>query len=256
MNPMLDIQIHAQPDETTCGPTCLHSVYHYYNDPLPLAQVIDECASLEDGGTLAVLLGCHALSRGYRATIVTFNLSIFDPTWFADADGNRTPAERSRHLVERLEAQSRVKSSEKLRVASQAYIDFLNLGGQLKMRDLSVPMLQHYLGLGVPLLTGLSSTYLYQSAREHANGDEDDIGGYPTGHFVILRGYDAARRIAQVADPYRANPLGEEHDYEVDLDRLVCSILLGVLTYDANLLIIESADVAEHHPMKNTDRKA
>ena len=34
--------------------------------------------------TLAVLLGCHALRRGYEATIYTFNLQVFDPTWFEE----------------------------------------------------------------------------------------------------------------------------------------------------------------------------
>lgn len=43
----------------------------------------------------------------------------------------------------------------------------------------------------------------------------------------------------RVADPYLPNPLAEDHYYEVELDRLVCAILLGVLTHDANLVMIE-----------------
>ena len=31
----------AQPDEVSCGPTCLHSVYRFYGDELPLAQGIE-----------------------------------------------------------------------------------------------------------------------------------------------------------------------------------------------------------------------
>jgi len=34
------------------------------------------------GGTLAVNLANHALRRGYRALIVTYNLTVFDPSWF------------------------------------------------------------------------------------------------------------------------------------------------------------------------------
>src|SRR5690606_6247143 len=75
-------QILRQPDETTCGPTCLQSVYGYYGDHVELGQVIDEAGTLREGGTLAVFLGCHALQRGYEATIFSFNLQVFDPTWF------------------------------------------------------------------------------------------------------------------------------------------------------------------------------
>ena len=35
------------------------------------------------GGTLDVFLANHALKRGYDATIFTYNLDLFDPTWFA-----------------------------------------------------------------------------------------------------------------------------------------------------------------------------
>ena len=77
----LELEMLPQPDDTTCGPTCLHAVYRYYDDPVPLPQLIDEVEPLSTGGTLAVSLACHALRRRYRATIYTYNLTLFDPTW-------------------------------------------------------------------------------------------------------------------------------------------------------------------------------
>ena len=82
MTTRLHLDITMQPDDFTCGPACLHSVYDYYGDAISLDQVITEVQSLKGGGTLAVLLGNHALRRGYRATIYTYNLHVFDPTWF------------------------------------------------------------------------------------------------------------------------------------------------------------------------------
>ncbi len=228
----LELEILPQPDDTTCGPTCLHAVYRYYDDELPLDQVIAETPRLSKGGTLAVMLACHALRRGYRATIYTFNLEVFDPTWFAQHE----------NLVEKLQAQMKAKESAKLRTASQQYIEFLRLGGQLKLRDLNANLIRRYLKRGIPILTGLSSTFLYQSERERHDLVPDDVAGLPTGHFVVLCGYDKHDGQVNVADPYLPNPLGEAHHYEVGLDRLVCAILLGVLTYDANLLIIHAAD--------------
>ncbi|HPF71947.1 MAG TPA: cysteine peptidase family C39 domain-containing protein, partial [Candidatus Krumholzibacteria bacterium] len=76
---VLPFEIAPQPDETTCGPTCLHAIYRYYGDDIPLDQVVREVPTLEQGGTLAVLLAGHALARGYRAAIHTYKLQIFDP---------------------------------------------------------------------------------------------------------------------------------------------------------------------------------
>ena len=58
------LKILTQPDDSTCGPTSLHAVYQYFDDDISLDQVIAEVSFLQEGGTLAVMLGCHAL-QGY-----------------------------------------------------------------------------------------------------------------------------------------------------------------------------------------------
>ena len=226
----LKLEILPQPDLTTCGPTCLHAVYGYFDDGLPLAQVIAEIPQLVDGGTLAVVLGRHALQRGYKATLFTFDLQVFDPTWF------RHPPET---LAEKLRQQIAVKDSLKLHTATDAYLDFLALGGQIRMQDLTNELIRKYLNRSAPILTGLSATYLYQEMRELPDSTPDDIRGWPTGHFVVLCGYDRKSREILIADPLHPNPMAEGPRYHVSIDRVKCAILLGVMTYDANLLIIE-----------------
>ena len=61
----------------------------------------------------------------------------------------------------------------------------------------------------------------------------------PAGHFVVLCGYDRVEKTVLVADPYQPNPLAPGQQYVVSIDRVICAILLGILTYDANLLIIQ-----------------
>src|SRR5688500_11566743 len=78
----LPVNILPQPDETTCGPTCLHAVYRYWGATEPLDEVISRNYRMQHGGTYAVYLACDALRKGYRATIYTYNLLVFDPTWF------------------------------------------------------------------------------------------------------------------------------------------------------------------------------
>ncbi len=226
----LPFEILPQPDETTCGPTCLHAIYRFYGESLPLEQVVAEVSMLEGGGTLAVLLACHALRRGYRATIYTYKLQLFDPTWLS-GPGTNLPA--------KLRAQMACKEDPKLHAASRAYLEFLELGGELRFEDLTTGLIRKFLNRGTPVITGLSATYLYRSPREFGpNADYDDIRGEPSGHFVVLRGYDRQQRTVLVADPLAANPVGSGQRYEVNIDRVICAILLGVLTYDANLLIV------------------
>jgi len=71
------------------------------------------------------------------------------------------------------------------------------------------------------------------------NNQDDNISGFPSGHFVVLCGYDKEKREVLVADPYKTNPVSNDHYYMVSIARLLGAILLGILTHDANLLVIE-----------------
>jgi len=228
----LELDMHGQPDDASCGPACLHAVYRYFGEDSRIDEVIAEVEPIEGGGTLAVLLAEHALRRGYGATIHTYNLQLFDPTWF---DGDEVD------LVDRLIRQAAEKEDEKLRHATRAYVDYLQLGGRIDFEDLSPELVRSHLERDRPILTGLSATYLYRCARERGWNqlEYDDIRGHPTGHFVVLYGYDADRDEVHVADPLQDNPRFGSHYYKVGMHRLLGAILLGVLTYDANLLVLE-----------------
>jgi hypothetical protein len=86
---------------------------------------------------------------------------------------------------------------------------------------------------------GLSATWLYQTARENPRTNEDDdVHGVPSGHFVVLCGYDPVEDLVRVADP-SAELVGEAgHLHDVPRQRLLAAIHLGVVTYDGNLLAI------------------
>jgi hypothetical protein len=230
----LTLEILPQPTDETCGPACLHAVYAFYGDEQPLARVADEVTRLGTGGTLAAYLGVHALERGYRATIYTYNLELFDPTWFEGADTD---------LSERLRRQAAVKPSARLRAATDAHLEYLAAGGAVHFVELTPDLIRRTLSGGHPIMTGLSATYLYGCAREvydeSGRARYDSIAGFPTGHFVVLHGYDAATDSVLVADPYPDNPLAGEHNYRVGIVRLLGAIMLGVISDDGNLLVVE-----------------
>ena len=228
----MKLQILEQPDDTTCGPTSLHAVYNYLGYDISLPDLINDVHFLEDGGTLAVLLGTDALRRGFNVEIYSYNLKVFDPSW-----KTLSPDE----LIEHLEHQLQYKPGKKFRTASLAYIEYLKAGGKIKFDNLTVSLLKSYFSKNIPVLAGLSATYLYECKREHVLSSKkivyDDVRGEPTGHFVVLRGIGETGCI-KVADPYRGNPISNESYYEIDAERLVNAIMLGIITYDANLLIV------------------
>lgn len=225
----LNVDMLPQPTETTCGPTCLHAVYRYWSEDISLDKVIGRTQAMAHGGTIAVFLACDALANGYEATIYTYNLTMFDPTWFR----------RRMDIGERLRAQREVKDDPRLHHATEGYLDFLRLGGRLRFSDLSPPLVRGLLRRRYPIVTGLSSTFLYRAAREYGATDiPDDVRGTPSGHFVIISGYDRKARRLLVADPYTPHPYGGTREYWIRMDRVVNAVLLGIVTHDANLLII------------------
>lgn len=272
----LTLDLHAQPNDFTCGPTCLHGVYRYWGDNVSLEHVVastpmlpgdddnlqpssetpalpsidaDNAVGISNEknssgrGTLAVMLGVDALRRGYSAHLMTFNLGLFDPTWFGrDGVSPLPPSALSAKL--RDQALHKWIAHPKLPLATDAYLEFLERGGRISMPDLTSSLISGYLRRGVPLLVGLSSTYLYRAPREWGpKDDDDDIRGEPAGHFVVLCGYDPAKRTVRVADPLEDKPAFDSRKYDVPMARLVGAIMLGVLTYDGNLLAIEPGGI-------------
>ena len=228
----LRLPVHTlpQPDETTCGPTCLHAVYRYWGETASLDDVIARTHRLERGGTFAVFLGCDALRNGYRAALYTYNVTVFDPTWFTQPGVD---------IAERLRLQRAAKSTPRLDDVTEGYLEFLERGGRLRFADLSPALVRGLLRFKLPIITGLSSTYLYRARREFGVDDTpDDVRGVPVGHFVVIAGHDAVRRRVLVVDPYQPHPYGKSHEYWISVDRAVAAILLGIVTHDANLLVV------------------
>ncbi len=234
----LPVTMRPQPDETTCGPTCLHAIYRYWGQDEPLKDVIARIRKVERGGTVAVFLACDALRRGFEATIYTFNLTVFDPVWFAGRQD----------IAEKLRQQREAKPDGRLAHVTDGYLEFLSLGGRLRLTDLSRRLVRGILRRGLPILTGLSSTFLYRTAREYGPDDiPDDVRGNPAGHFVVMAGYDRKARRVLISDPYGPHPYGPSLDYWISIDRVVAAVLLGIVTHDANLLIIHPPRRAAGH---------
>ncbi len=220
-----------QPDDVSCGPTSLHAIYSRHEHHVSLTTLLDEVEQLEGGGTLGVRLGIDALKRGFKVRMFTYNLKVFDPSW-RGLSGDA--------LIKKLQRQKKFKESKKLQVASDSYIEYIRRGGEICFRELSVDLHKYYLRKNVPILAGLSATYLYQTPRERVVSEKrsvfDDVRGDASGHFVVL--YEYLKGRISVADPYPKNPIAAGLNYSMEAHHVINSILLGIITYDANFLVI------------------
>lgn len=208
----------------------MHGIYRWFDHEISIEDLIAAIPFLPEGGTLAVHLGLDALARGYRVELYSCNLRVLDPSWFPG-----TPES----LMEKLQASRKVRRSTKERFELEALERFVQAGGNLMMEALTRNLLRKHLRKGEPMLTGLSATFLYGEKREvSATGEPDDLGGKSEGHFVLLHGYDHAARKVTVHDPYPHIPVDENNCYSAHIDRLINAILLGVLTHDANILVV------------------
>ncbi len=228
----LRVQRFLQADDVTCGPTCLRKVYDFYGLSLTAEQVLGEIDRNEDGGTLAVFLGISALRRGFGARIYSYDLRIFDPTW------EGLPREE---LAEKIHARIPYLDRAKTVRGAQAYLSFLKLGGEIAFDELTPGLLKTILDREHPVLAGLSATYLYRMPRERwVDGADlsvdDDVRGDPTGHFVVITGYEHWGRSFSLRDPSAHVPVAEDGRQVVEAQRLINAIHLGDLTYDAVLL--------------------
>jgi hypothetical protein len=221
-----------QPDDVTCGPTCLRTVYNFFGLDVELQEVLGELDRNEDGGTLAVFLGISAMTRGFRARLYSYDLRIFDPTWHALSQDE---------LAGKIRRRLPYLDSEKVLRAAEAYLDFLDMGGTIRFDELTPGLLKSILDSNHPVLAGLSAPHLYRMPRErhdpvtHALVD-DDVAGEPTGHFVVIVGYQHWGRRFSIRDPSAHVPGASKGRVVVDSQRLINAILLGDLTYDAVLL--------------------
>jgi hypothetical protein len=62
----LPVSTLPQPDETTCGPTCLHAIYRFFGDDAALSVVIERMWRLEHGGTDSGGIHCDICGDGRR----------------------------------------------------------------------------------------------------------------------------------------------------------------------------------------------
>ncbi len=219
----LHFTVPQQPDDESCGITCLQAVYEHYGFETSAEALQHQVVHWrKTGGTVGVNLGRHALAHGFSAEIYTYNIKVFDPTW------RDLPRDEIRAKLKL--RQRRIRSSRQKKEIG-FYLDFIKHGGVVRFDDLDEALFRRLFASKQPVICGLSATYLYQSIRELPNNQENDVIGNPVGHFVVVSAYDAEKHEVQIHDPLRQHPLSATGTYSLPLPEIQQRGDAGILTY-------------------------
>jgi hypothetical protein len=177
----------------TCGPSSLQQVMAYYGKKMKLGDIIKDIPMFMDGTYLAYLAK-YAMEAGFKPLIITYNVDIFDPTWFRLS---------RKSLIKKLRSRSRIRKLDiNIRRGCKSYVDYLESGGKLSFNFTTTEIIKKYLKKKRPIIVRLSSTILHDRKRLDLNKDKrDDISGSPGFHFVVVSGYKNGKFL--IVDPQK-----------------------------------------------------
>jgi len=221
-----------------CGPFSLTQVFWYFNKNISPKKIVREIKRLASGGTCDSFLGLYAIKEGFKSEIIPYNINIFDPTW-KDIS--------SLDLIDKLEKRMKFEINKNLRERISGYINFLKRGGKIIFKPLSILTVLSYLKKGIPLISSLSLTALYEESRmviykrkNIIKWYHDDVKGESVGHFVVISGYDHKKKLFKIKDSWHEIPynFSKTGDYVVNIEHFFYSMMMGCLTGGGSFTIV------------------
>lgn len=204
----------------TCGPSALQQILAYYGVKKSLNEILKNFKMYEYGTWDFDLLS-YVLRLGFKAEITTYNLDIFDPTWFKLS---------RKKLIKKLK--SRLKYAKPFhKQGIRSCIRFLELGGRIRFKIITEKIIKDYLRKKIPVIACFCFTALWKCKRAYSKKTKkgyksisNDIRGVPEGHFIVISGY--AKDKFFVTDPSYNIPVSKTGKYSVPIKDLIAYILM------------------------------
>ncbi|MFH1431975.1 MAG: C39 family peptidase [archaeon] len=201
---MLDVALIRKPkDSVYCGIACLNMVLEYYGITISFDKLKDEIEA-DSVGTYAPQLGSYLIKKGFDVEIV-----FLHPALFTNMDRGKKPDEIMAHL----NSMSDCLNSERNKKALFYFIDFLKMGGSIKVkipdkedilveikekRPLMALMTSNFLvgpnpnfDFNFNVITGIDERYVYvndPSWNEHGGKQKHNVADFLYGVYVSSYG--------------------------------------------------------------------
>jgi hypothetical protein len=177
-------------EKKTCGPSSLQQVLNYYGDPTSLSEILAN-VKMFPSGTPPSYLALGAKKLGYKTKLISFDVDYVDPSW-----KNASKKE----IAEKLRKRLPTLKDKSAKMRTRGLLTALKGGVDLEIQIPSEKILIGYLKGGIPPIITLSYNVLHNYKRKF-NDKQDDVKGHPSGHYVVVSGYDDKNLI--ITDPSR-----------------------------------------------------
>lgn len=195
-----------QPTNHACTPAALAIVLSFFGETMTPEQIMEEIPKNFDKqgkeiGSVNQQYASWAINKGYIVTLYSADFELLDVGWVT-LDKNeltkKLQASIGKHEIGFL-------GHEWSKRYIEAYIEFLEKGGQLVIKSyFDTELLDALLQQG-PLLAAVSSQVLYEKGRSKDIGlrvsELDDINGSISTHSIVIIGKEEGGYI--IADPWK-----------------------------------------------------
>ncbi len=195
-----------QPTNTTCSPTALSMLLGFYGTNVSVDDISVKVPQVknekgENFGTINTQMAMWCRTLGFDVALYTADVQVIDQSWSKLS---------SEAIIARLEARKSglaVPSLGELwtEAYSQAYIEFIQSGGELHIVNAITANLLYELLPKGPLLPCVSFDTLYGRGRTSNVGEKevrpDDVNGKAWNHSIVIYGNDDEGNFL-VADPW------------------------------------------------------
>ena len=234
-----------QPTNNSCSQASLAMLFSYFGktmvpDAIMAGVPVDKNEQGETWGTINQNLAAWCISQGFTATLYTADFQIIDLSWAG------LPKDQ---LLARMEAAKGSRSIPALGKAwseryMQAYIDFVNAGGELRIQPyMTSALLDEHLPES-PLLICVCFNVLHGTGRSRSTGlrqsEPDDVNGHLSNHSVLIYGKDDEGNYL-IADPWK-----EPGFHAVQPERLLVAMTAAQMECD-NLFFQLRPSTAQNH---------
>jgi len=176
-------------EKNMCGPSSLQQVLEYYGRKISLKDILAN-VKMFPFGTPPPYLAIGAKKLGYKVRLISFDVNYVDPSW------KNSP---KNEIIEKLKKRLPTIKNRIINRRTKGLIMALESGVELDIKIPSEKILIKYMKRGIPPIITLSYNVLHDYKRK-LNDKLDDVKGLPTGHYVVVSGYDDNNFI--VTDPF------------------------------------------------------
>lgn len=232
---------HYQPTNTTCSQSAMAMLFSFFGREFTPEEIMAMVPIIkndegEDWGTINQDLASWSITQGFDVDMYTADFQVIDLSW---ADLSKA------QLLERMELAKSKRDIPALgrewsKIYMQSYIDFVKVGGRLRIRPYMTTELIDRLLPDSPLLICVCYNVLYGSGRSQSVGlrksKSDDLNGKLANHSILIYGKDDSDNYL-VADPWE-----EPGTHAVEPERLLAAMTAAQMECDNLLFQLRQRD--------------